>query len=507
MYDELLSEIQSGNKALEHLLNRGRRHEEKRRIQQSAAIFKSIRQHARSFHAAVIKESSWKCRHGTCSTPHIASLRLEPRPWSLCEPRLERRKSSDVKFGLLLSAEVRRNEASSLHKGRRLEAQPVQNSEHQVLPSGPARTKYVRQLPLFFTGTSSACIELCSYSTSSSPSRGSRSVRFAVRTPSSAAASCRSSFNLNKDSGSVGLCGELQLDRNPGYDLGFLEDDTVGKYQHHLAFLERGEPRTCFPSLGYLLKSPEPIGPEHHLSKKDRLYIALTLASSVLQLDETPWLPKSWKSTSIFLLHVRQPGSQITSVGRLHPYLSSRISREVAEANTPANPGAALYDTHSEILRSLGFMLIELCLWKPLEDWEIPEDSENGADDTQRRFRTAKRLLPEVDAEAGIVYGDIVHRCLYCRFDSRDINIENADFQKEVFNRIVIPLSENLKNHCFGTLCVAVYDSRVGAVIRRCIKPSHVIHLALHKQVFLYIEPSSLHITIDLVSIKYFNRL
>ena len=54
---------------------------------------------------------------------------------------------------------------------------------------------------------------------------------------------------------------------------------------------------------------------------------------------------------------------------------------------------------------------------------------------------------------------------------------------------------------------VAVYDSRVGAVIRRCIKPSHVIHLALHKQVFLYIEPSSLHITIDLVSIKYFNTL
>ena len=53
---------------------------------------------------------------------------------------------------------------------------------------------------------------------------------------------------------------------------------------------------------------------------------------------------------------------------------------------------------------------------------------------------------------------------------------------------------------------VAVYDSRVGAVIRRCIKPSHVIHLALHKQVFLYIEPSSLHITIDLVSTKYFNK-
>ena len=60
--------------------------------------------------------------------------------------------------------------------------------------------------------------------------------------------------------------------------------------------------------------------------------------------------------------------------------------------------------------------------------------------------------------------------------------------------------------HSCCLISVAVYDSRVGAVIRRCIKPSHVIHLALHKQVFLYIEPSSLHITIDLVSTKYFNN-
>ena len=107
-----------------------------------------------------------------------------------------------------------------------------------------------------------------------------------------------------------------------------------------------------------------------------------------------------------------------------------------------------MYNAHSEILRSLGFMLIELCLVKPLEDLEIPEDSENNAEDTQRRFRTAERLLPKVDSKAGIVYGDVVHRCLYCRFDARDINIENAKFQEEVFNRIVIPLDQGLKTHC-----------------------------------------------------------
>ena len=52
---------------------------------------------------------------------------------------------------------------------------------------------------------------------------------------------------------------------------------------------------------------------------------------------------------------------------------------------------------------------------------------------------------------------------------------------------------------------VAIYDSRIDAVIRRCIKSNHVIHLILHKQIFLYIESSFLHITIDLISIKYFN--
>lgn len=357
---------------------------------------------------------------------------------------MEGHKSSDVKFGLLLSSEVRPNEFSR----RQLEAHPVQYGENQVLSSGPALTKYVRQLPLFFKGTSSTCIELCSSFTSSSPSRGRRSVRFADRTLFSTAASRRSPFNLSKGRGSVGLCGELRLDRNPGYDLGFLEDDTVGKYQHHLTFLDRVESRTWIGSLGDLLKSPEPLGSERHLSRKDRLYLALTLASSVLQLDETPWLPKYWRGTSIFVLHGSQAGSQSRAVDRLHPYVSCRISGNLAEANTPANPGAAMYGTRSEILLSLGFMLIELCLVKRLEDLEIPEDSENNADVTLRRFRTATRLLPDVDSEAGTVYLDVVHRCLYCRFDPRDTNIENSEFQKEVFNNVVVPLNRNLRIHC-----------------------------------------------------------
>lgn len=258
---------------------------------------------------------------------------------------------------------------------------------------------------------------------------------------SDAAASRMDVFNLDKGRGSVGLCGELRNDRSPGYDLGFLEDDTVGGYQHHLRFLDHVEPRTCFGSLGYLLKSSEPQGSERHLSRKDRLYLALTLASSVLQLGETPWLPKQWRSTSILVLHVPQPELQTRAFNRLHPYLSCR-------ANTPEHPGAATCGTRSEILLSLGFVLIELFFFKPLEDFELPEDSENNADDRSRRRRTAERLLLTVYEEAGHVYGEVVRGCLYCPFGLRETNIENAEFQKEVFNRIVIPLYRQLQTHC-----------------------------------------------------------
>ena len=107
----------------------------------------------------------------------------------------------------------------------------------------------------------------------------------------------------------------------------------------------------------------------------------------------------------------------------------------------------ATYITRSEVLLSLGIVLIELCFVKPLEDLQIPEDSENNVDESVRHIITARRLLGKVYTEAGLAYGDVVQRCLDCPFNVREANLENDEFHREVFEHIVTPLSQDWRNY------------------------------------------------------------
>ena len=278
-------------------------------------------------------------------------------------------------------------------------------------------------------------------------SRRQRSIRFVLpnrrqSTPNTAEAP-KNVSSINNGSGSVGLCCKLLSNVSPTDDLGFLEDDTVGNYEHHLLFRENLEPRTCLRSLRHLLKSTQPGGGLYLWGH--RLYLALTLASSVLQLDETLWLPKCWRSENIFVLHTPQPISQTQDP--VHSYLSCKVLGDAAVANAASTPTTATSITRSEVLLSLGFVLIELCFAKTLEDLQIPEDSESNVDESIRRLKTAKRLLDVVYTQAGNSYGDVVQRCLYCCFNVREPNLENEEFHQQVVAHIVTPLSQDWRNY------------------------------------------------------------
>lgn len=148
VYDELLSEINGANQALKRLVDGSLEDEprrERRRVHRNAADLNWVRQHAKSFHAAIVRESSWKCS-GRCSRQHLASLLLEPRPWNLYEPISGGHEPPNVIFGVLLSTEAKQSKFRSLENGRRLEARPVEKRESQVSPSVPTPTTYVRRL-------------------------------------------------------------------------------------------------------------------------------------------------------------------------------------------------------------------------------------------------------------------------------------------------------------------------------------------------------------------------
>ena len=134
VYHKQLSEIDAANKALQTILDQSLKLEprrSRRRLQGNATSFEVIRQHARSFHAAIFKESSWRCSPGRCASIHVVSLCLEPRPWSHSEQNRSSHESpSETKFRVLSWTQDGQSRVHDLTGGVQLEAQTM--ALHQV---------------------------------------------------------------------------------------------------------------------------------------------------------------------------------------------------------------------------------------------------------------------------------------------------------------------------------------------------------------------------------------
>lgn len=173
------------------------------------------------------------------------------------------------------------------------------------------------------------------------------------------------------------------------------------------------------------------------LSRRDRLQIAVTLASSVLQLDGTPWLKGNWSSGDI-LFH--KSNNQSEAAEHWDPYLIWQTCCYNSE--TPAKR-LQKYMGQCEALQALGLTLVELCFGRTLIDMRKPEDITR--DEAATRLETAKRLHRRVEQEMGYEYGDVVRRCLTQPFDVRELSLENEDVQQHVLDGIVGPLVKDLK--------------------------------------------------------------
>lgn len=241
-----------------------------------------------------------------------------------------------------------------------------------------------------------------------------------------------------------GICSGIYETNPVETGIGFLAEAGIIKHSlYHVSADPRPGLRTT--SLARLLQASghKPAG--CHVNRKDRLYIAATLASSVLQLDSTPWLKTQWTSRDI-RFHLEDDISTIPSRAVvLHPYLSGDIHSADAEASYTVE--APILKTHlvrSEALLNLGLTLVEICLGKTLADSKQPDDV--NSNDTITRLNTAQRLLDDVDAEGGDKYGDVVRRCLFCPFEVRDFSLDNETFQQVVFDHVVTPLVDSLND-------------------------------------------------------------
>jgi len=153
-------------------------------------------------------------------------------------------------------------------------------------------------------------------------------------------------------------------------------------------------------------------------------------------------LTKQWRSKDI--MFVQNEGAE---ADYLSPYITWKVHEETPITATPTNVVASrmAHLIRSEVLFALGLTLIELCFGQTLADMQVPEDV-HPSNEASTNFETGHRLLDYVYDESGTRYGDVVRRCLSCPFDVRDASLDNDDFQALVFEHIVTPLTDDLKD-------------------------------------------------------------
>ncbi|KAF1959280.1 hypothetical protein CC80DRAFT_533456 [Byssothecium circinans] len=200
------------------------------------------------------------------------------------------------------------------------------------------------------------------------------------------------------------------------------------------------EGKSASLSLASLLTQARTASATKTLSLHDRLQLAKSVATGVLQLYNSPLLQSTWTK------------EDITFVPRMDkPYRKAYISKPTSMADDTTRKTKALPYIHNPTIFALGILLIEICLGRALGDLRTLEDCNSEAEMNKPSmatdYATAIRLLDseKILVESGESYADAVRRCISCNFGPTKTDLENDDFRQAVYSGVVAPLEELVK--------------------------------------------------------------
>ncbi|OAL55261.1 hypothetical protein IQ07DRAFT_160947 [Pyrenochaeta sp. DS3sAY3a] len=236
------------------------------------------------------------------------------------------------------------------------------------------------------------------------------------------------------------LCSAIRTLQNPQRDVCFsllAHEIAFQKYGIHIYPCKRLPPASDTSS--WSISSLRSVLDDAAFARQDRLKLAVTLASSCLQLHETPWLGASWGKDTIFF--VKRPGEVVYD----QPFVAH--GRLAGAGTTRCMPASMSRIIRNQTLYALGVALIELWYGKALAELRRDGDGPCGVGGEQLDFMTewnvADRLVDDLYSEAGGKYSDAVRRCIRCDFDRRASSLEDAQFQRAVYQGVVTQLKEN----------------------------------------------------------------
>lgn len=220
------------------------------------------------------------------------------------------------------------------------------------------------------------------------------------------------------------LCTVLALDPLTKEGYGFLEDDHK-RYYIYPASKDSPIPRADEPvSLHDLLQMKH----TPPLKRRQRYTLALTLASSFVQLWESAWLPpSSWSRNDILFLR----DADNTNVILLdRPYISRKFNNT---SSTQLNQANGL-----EGIPFLGILLLELCFGVLVEETSSRQQYPSGDAKMDQFFDqlVGMEWLRDVVDEAG---PDFAEAASWCLVGSRSLG-GGDDWRQQLFEKVVQPL-------------------------------------------------------------------
>ncbi|KIW67269.1 hypothetical protein PV04_06534 [Phialophora macrospora] len=424
VYTDLLGKIDNANSSLKTLIEQSDHRQESRRkhrvSKKPLLKYKAARKHANNLYNAVVRGKYWKC---PCKDTHCVHLRIDGEPIE-SNDNLEKSPTTP-RFRMAFSTKVPGPMNAMSWHWEEVETVPelleMPVAAHQAIltTTHSAGQKLAIDKKVQFAVVATPLQSLPWPKIPDAPPL--------LPIPDFCSVLCK-----------MGVNGDIKK------YMGSISDECDATHRYYFYLMEKHdkgvETQTLEDLLGSSLHSigPHACRPAFLFSRRDRLFLAATLASSVLQFHGS-WLKSYWRSRDILFPKLENTSQTVVE----RPYLAGHGVSRTTPTIDPATRTITNPLIPSEVLFPLGLVLVELSLCQSISTLRTPDDAD--VVEAYANLKTATRLLNRVYAESGCKYGDVVTQCLRWS-ETRNSSADDEDFQELVFQKIVSPLVEDLRD-------------------------------------------------------------
>lgn len=168
-----------------------------------------------------------------------------------------------------------------------------------------------------------------------------------------------------------------------------------------------------------------------------RLRLAKTLATAVLQYHSTPWLRISWLSEDVYFFDSGLASIQGTPSLTL-PHLNVKVKGPCGQlSRTSTFPLHNM--VRNPLLFNLGVILLEIAYTSNIETLQSPINLDNGRENRYTEFFAARRLAKSAKSDMGSTNHKIVEKLVECDFGC-GMELDDPQLQAAFHRDVICPL-------------------------------------------------------------------